>query len=125
MLWLFQGELPMKLLVILFSAFFVTALLDVGRAVSQTARPSQALSAAHEQTLDECQARYAGGRYLGGRALGLWPLLEACFRGKTGMFLLQANVKCGLESPYRRFRSLRCLQKMSLLSTSQFDRPKL
>src|SRR5262249_36718434 len=61
MLWLFQGGLPMKLLVILFSAFFVTALFDVGLAVSQTARPSQAVSAADEQALDECQARYPGG----------------------------------------------------------------
>jgi len=115
----------MKFLVILFSAFFVTALVDVGRAVSQTARPSQAVSAAHEQALDECQGRYAGGRYLAGRALDRWALIEGCFRGKTGMYLFQANVKCGLESPYRRFRSLRCLQKMSLLSTPQFDRPKL
>ena len=107
----------MKLLVILFSAFFVAALFDVELAVSQTARVSQAVRAADEQALDECQARYAGGRearFAGGRPRGdlrrdRWALIEACFKGKTGMYLFQTDVKC--NPPYRHFRSLRCLQK--------------
>ena len=49
----------MQFPIILFSVFFVAALLHVGRAVSQAAgtkraNSSQTVSARHQQAMDEC-----------------------------------------------------------------------
>jgi hypothetical protein len=82
----------MRLLVILFSAFFVTALFDVGLAVSQTVRPSQAVSTAQQRALDECRARYAR------RGRDVSPQIARFAASPLG------------NLPYR---SLRCMQKMT------------
>jgi hypothetical protein len=54
----------MKLLFILFSAFFVAVLFDVGLAWAgapgSRVRPSKAVSAAYPQAMEECKARYRG-----------------------------------------------------------------
>jgi hypothetical protein len=95
----------MKLPIILFSAFLVAVLLDVGLAVSQTARPSQAVSTARQQAMEECKARYGGwGHQTGGPRGGVggrdlrYPSIEACFKEKTGMYPFQANVNCGYRA---------------------------
>jgi hypothetical protein len=100
----------MKFPIILCSAFFGATLFNVGLAVSQTAgikrtNPSQAVSAARQQAMEECKARYGGrghqtggprGR-VGGRDLR-YPYIEACFKEKTGMYPFQANVNCGYRA---------------------------
>jgi hypothetical protein len=91
----------MKLPTILFSACFVASLFDVGLAASQTARPSQAASAARQQAMEECKARYGGrGIQNGGGPRGRvgkdqrYIYIEACFKEKTGVYPFQANVNC-------------------------------
>jgi hypothetical protein len=57
----------MKLPMILFLAFFIAALLDVGPAESKTAgakktSPSQTVGTTASQAMYECEAQYAGPR---------------------------------------------------------------
>jgi hypothetical protein len=90
----------MKLRTIMALACFVVALFDVGLAMSQTARPARAASAARQQAMEECKARYGGWgvqEHNGprGRVGGLrYAYIEACFKEKTGLYPAQANVNC-------------------------------
>lgn len=95
----------MKFPIILFAAFFVATLLNVGLAVSQTAgtkraNPSQTVSARHQQAMDECKERYGGGVARGHLGRDRYAFIEACFKEKTGMYPFQANVNC-----FIRFRN--------------------
>ena len=82
----------MKSLMILFLAFFVAALFDVGLAVSQTARPSQTVSATHRQAMDKCQELYGGFRGWLGR--DRYAYIERCFKDLTGVYPFQVNMSC-------------------------------
>jgi hypothetical protein len=90
----------MKLPTILSLACFVVALFDVGLGMSQTARPSRAVSAARQQAMEECKARYGGsgpqehGGPRGRVAAFRYAYIEACFKEKTGLYPFQANVNC-------------------------------
>ena len=66
----------------------------VGVAISQTARPSQAASAAHLQAMEECKARYGGGSRRGWLARDRYAFIEVCFKELTGKYPFQANVNC-------------------------------
>ena len=90
----------MKLLMILFSAFFVAVLLDVGLAESKTAgakktSSSQTVSTTTSQAMYECEAQYAGPRgVLGSYRYGY---IEGCFKALTGMYPFQAHENCTLR----------------------------
>jgi hypothetical protein len=90
----------MKFPIILFSAISVAALLDVGLAMPQTTRPSQAVSARHQQAMDECKERYGGGIARGHLGRDRYAYIEACFKQLTGIYPFQANVGC-----FVRFRN--------------------
>jgi hypothetical protein len=89
----------MKFPVILFSTFFVAALLDVGLAQSKTAKkesPSNATGVmTASQAMYECEARYAGNRGFLGRDRG--GLIEQCFKGLTGKFPFEVHENCTLR----------------------------
>jgi len=93
----------MKFAIILFSAFFVAALLDVGLAESKAAKkdsPSNTASnttgvATPSQAMYECQARYAGNRGLMGRDRG--GLIEQCFKSLTGKYPFEVHENCTLR----------------------------
>jgi hypothetical protein len=84
----------MKSLMIVFSTCFVASLLYVGLALSQTARPSQAESAAHRQAMDKCQELYGGFRGALGR--DRYAYIERCFKDMTGKYPFEVNVNCTL-----------------------------
>jgi hypothetical protein len=94
------GRKAMKLPTFLSLACFVVALFDVGLAMSQASRPSQAVSAAHQQAMEECKARYGGRGFEDGGPRGRvgrdqrYAYIEACFKEKTGLSPFQANVNC-------------------------------
>ncbi len=95
----------MKFPIILFSAFFAAALLNVAPAVSQTAaakraNPSQSVSARHQQAMDECKERYGGGIARGHLGRDRYAYIESCFKQLTGIYPFQANVNC-----FIRFRN--------------------
>jgi hypothetical protein len=90
----------MKLRMILFSAFFVAALLDVGLAESRTAggkktSSSQTVTTTTSRAMYECEAQYAGPRgVLGNFRYGY---IESCFKALTGMYPFQAHENCTLR----------------------------
>jgi hypothetical protein len=90
----------MKLPMILFSAFFVAALLDAGVAESKTAgakktSSSQTVTTTTSRAMYECEAQYAGPRgVLGNYRYGL---IEGCFKALTGMYPFQAHENCALR----------------------------
>jgi hypothetical protein len=81
-----------KLSITLFSACFVASLFDVGLALSQTARLSQAASAAHRQAMDKCQELDGGWRGAMGR--DRYAYIERCFKDLTGKYPSQVNMNC-------------------------------
>jgi hypothetical protein len=85
----------MKLPIILFSAFFLAALFDVGLAVSKTTSPRQPANATHRQAMDECTERHGGFR--GHLSRDRYAFIEPCFKEKTGMYPFQARVNCVLH----------------------------
>jgi hypothetical protein len=90
----------MKLRMILFLAFFVAGLLDVGLAESKTAgakktSPSQTVGMTTSQAMYECEAQYAGPRgTLGNYRYGY---IEGCFKALTGIYPFQAHENCTLR----------------------------
>jgi hypothetical protein len=89
----------MKFSIILFSAFFVAALLDVGRAESKAAKregPSNTTGVmTSSQAMYECEARYAGNRGFLGRDRG--GLIEQCFKSLTGKYPFEVHENCTLR----------------------------
>ena len=89
----------MKFPIILFSAFFVAALLDVGLAESKAAKKESPSDTAGvmtaSQAMYECQARYAGNRGMLGR--DRYGIIEQCFKGLTGKFPFEVHQNCTLR----------------------------
>jgi hypothetical protein len=73
---------------------FVALLFDGALALSQTARPSQAESAAHRQAMDKCQELYGGFRGALGR--DRYAYIERCFKDLTGKYPFEVNINCTL-----------------------------
>ena len=92
----------MKLPMTLFAACFVASLFDVGLAASQTVRPSQTASAARQQTMEECKARYGRGLARCHLARDRYAYIDACFKELTGKYPFQADVNCLYHCLYRR-----------------------
>jgi len=99
---------PQSVLLILLSAFSVAALFDVGPAVPQTTRPSQAASATYVQAMEECKAQYGGRIVRGHVGQYRYANIEACFLAKTGKYPFQVNVNCAYRSPTFVGRTFYC-----------------
>jgi hypothetical protein len=89
----------MKFLIILFSAFFVVALLDGAPAESKAAKkenPSTTTGVmTSSQAMYECEARYAGNRGFLGRDRG--GIIEQCFKALTGKYPFEVHENCTLR----------------------------
>jgi hypothetical protein len=89
----------MKFPIILFSAFFVAAPLDVGLAQSKAAKKESPSNTSGvmttSQAMYECQARYAGNRGLLGR--DRYAFIEGCFKSLTGRYPFEARENCTLR----------------------------
>ncbi len=90
----------MKMPMILFSAFFVMALLNVRLAESKTVGAkkdslSQTVSMTTNQAMHECEMLYGGSRGYLGR--DRYAYIERCFKDLTGMYPSQARENCTLR----------------------------
>jgi hypothetical protein len=89
----------MKFPIILFSALFVIAVLDIGLAQSKAAKrenPSNTTAVATaSQAMYECEARYAGNRGFLGR--DRYGLIEQCFKALTGKYPFEVHENCTLR----------------------------
>lgn len=90
----------MKLPITLFLACLVASLFDVGLAMSQTARSTQAASATHRQAMDKCQELYGGFRGWLGR--DRYAYIERCFKDLTGKYPFEVSMECTLVARERR-----------------------
>jgi hypothetical protein len=65
--------------------------------VPKRANPSQPVSAAHQQAMEECKALYEGVQR-GWLWQQRYARIESCFKEKTGMYPFQAHVNCTRNS---------------------------